>query len=102
MLLKLFRNKSGSPFVFCKHDGSPLPYDHINLRRFRPSQVQAGLDKIIRFHDLRHTYASHFVMNGGSIYTLQKLLGHREIETTMIYAHLDKEFMDKACKFVSF
>lgn len=102
VLLKRYRDKPEGPFVFCKLDGSPLPYDHINMRCFRPSQKKSGLDKIIRFHDLRHTYASHFVMNGGSIYTLQKLLGHKEIETTMIYAHLDKEFMEKACKFVSF
>lgn len=81
---------------------SPHPYFHINQRCLKPSQHEARLDKTIRFHHLRHTYTSHFVMNGGSIYTLQQLLGHREIETTMIYAHLDKEFMEKACKFVSF
>jgi integrase len=45
------------------------------------------------FHALRHTFASHFMMAGGNILTLQKLLGHATIEMTMIYAHLAPDFM---------
>ncbi len=40
------------------------------------------------FHDLRHTYASHFAMAGGDLFRLQKILGHRNIAMTMRYAHL--------------
>lgn len=40
------------------------------------------------FHDLRHTFASHWMMKGGDIYKLQKMLGHESVETTMKYAHL--------------
>ncbi len=39
-------------------------------------------------HILRHTFASHFIMNGGNILTLQKILGHSDIQMTMKYAHL--------------
>ena len=39
-------------------------------------------------HILRHTFASHFVMNGGGLKVLQECLGHEDIKTTMIYAHL--------------
>jgi len=39
-------------------------------------------------HVLRHTFASHFMMNGGSIVTLQRVLGHKSVKTTMQYAHL--------------
>lgn len=39
-------------------------------------------------HVLRHTYASHFMINGGDIITLQRLLGHSTITVTMRYAHL--------------
>lgn len=45
------------------------------------------------WHCLRHTYASTFVQSGGSILTLQKLLGHGDIKTTMVYAHLDDAFI---------
>ena len=45
-----------------------------------------------RFHDLRHTFASHYIMKGGSIAALQKILGHKGIKMTMRYAHLSNEF----------
>ncbi len=44
--------------------------------------------RYIVFHDLRHTFASHWVMNGGDVYKLQKILGHANIQMTMRYAHL--------------
>ncbi len=42
----------------------------------------------VRIHDSRHTYASLFMMNGGSLYDLKELLGHASIKTTERYAHL--------------
>lgn len=45
------------------------------------------------WHGLRHTGASHFIMAGGNILTLQKLLGHADLTMTMIYAHLAPDFM---------
>lgn len=45
---------------------------------------------------LRHTFASQFVINGGNILSLQKILGHRKIETTMIYAHLAPDHLRDA------
>lgn len=48
---------------------------------------RAGV-KEIRVHDLRHTYASHYVMSGGSLSDLQALLGHLTFEITRKYAHL--------------
>lgn len=52
-----------------------------------------------RTHVLRHTFASHFIMNGGNILTLQKVLGHSTIETTMRYAHLAPKHLLEAVKF---
>jgi hypothetical protein len=40
------------------------------------------------WHGLRHSFASHFMMSGGNILTLQKLLGHSDIKMTLIYSHL--------------
>ncbi|WP_278248833.1 tyrosine-type recombinase/integrase [Phytopseudomonas daroniae] len=39
-------------------------------------------------HVLRHTFASHFIQNGGNIVTLQRILGHSSLVMTMRYAHL--------------
>jgi len=42
----------------------------------------------VNFHTLRHTFASHYVMRGGSIVTLQAILGYSNIRTAMIYARI--------------
>jgi site-specific recombinase XerD len=42
-------------------------------------------------HDLRHTFASHMAMAGISIPVIKEFLGHSDIATTMIYAHLSPE-----------
>lgn len=47
-------------------------------------------------HILRHTFASHFIMNGGNILTLQKILGHATINMTMRYAHLAPDHLEEA------
>ncbi|WP_028467981.1 phage integrase [Neptunomonas japonica] len=50
-------------------------------------------------HVLRHSFASHFVMNGGNIVTLQRILGHSSVKTTMRYAHLCPDFLNDAIKY---
>lgn len=57
-------------------------------RRFKKYAEKAGLPERFTFHTLRHTFASWLVMKGVDLYTVQKLLGHASIETTMRYAHL--------------
>lgn len=52
-----------------------------------------------RTHILRHTFASHFVMKGGNLLTLQKILGHQSIVMTMRYAHLAPEHLNEAVKY---
>jgi len=47
-------------------------------------------------HILRHTFASHFMMNGGNIIALQQILGHASITQTMIYAHLSPDYLQNA------
>ena len=47
-------------------------------------------------HILRHSFASHFVINGGNILTLQKILGHADIHTTLKYAHLAPDHLQDA------
>ena len=55
----------------------------------------AGVKQVPRpWHGLRHSFASNFLLQGGSVLALQKILGHSKLETTMVYAHLSAEFVD--------
>lgn len=47
-------------------------------------------------HVMRHTFASHFMMNGGNILALQKILGHSSLQMTMRYAHLSPDHLAEA------
>ncbi|GKW03042.1 integrase [Pectobacterium carotovorum subsp. carotovorum] len=49
-------------------------------------------------HVLRHTFASHFMMNGGNILVLQRILGHTDIKMTMRYAHFAPDHLEEAIK----
>ena len=54
---------------------------------FENAVAEAKLDGL-HFHDLRHSFASWFVMRGGSLQALQTILGHQDIKMTLRYAHL--------------
>lgn len=47
-------------------------------------------------HALRHTFASHFMMAGGNIIVLQRILGHSDIRVTMHYAHFAPDHLEDA------
>ncbi|MEI7298259.1 tyrosine-type recombinase/integrase [Paraburkholderia tropica] len=65
------------------------------MSAFRDGVRRAGLTlpKGQLTHVLRHTFASHFMMNGGSILSLQRALGHHSLAMTMRYAHLSPEHL---------
>lgn len=64
------------------------------------SLKRAGITDF-KFHDLRHTFASHLVMNGETLVTVKELLGHKSIEMTMKYAHLAPDARENAIKRLS-
>lgn len=55
---------------------------------FKESLIAGKKKHYIVFHDLRHTFASHWVLSGGDIFKLKEILGHASIEMTMRYTHL--------------
>ncbi|KZZ10712.1 integrase [Oleibacter sp. HI0075] len=71
-----------------------------SLSAFRRALNESGIElpKGQAAHVLRHTFASHFMMNGGNILALQKLLGHSSLSMTMRYAHLSPDHMIEAVK----
>lgn len=59
-------------------------------------KVKPDLPRGQATHVLRHTFASHFMMNGGNIIALQQILGHATIQQTMAYAHLAPDYLQNA------
>lgn len=92
-------NKSNSPLI-CDEEGNRL-YERQVRRVHERVCVRVNL-KQIRVHDLRHTYASHYMMNGGSLSELQSLLGHSSPTMTLKYAHLAPGYLEKKASVVSF
>lgn len=68
---------------------------------FKQRLKDAGieLDRGQNTHILRHTFASHFIINGGNVLVLQKILGHSDIRMTMIYTHLTPNHLSEAVEF---
>lgn len=62
-------------------------------------RIKPDLPRGQAVHVLRHTFATHFMMNGGSIITLQRILGHSDIKQTMVYAHFAPDYLTDAIKF---
>ncbi|MCX8027653.1 MAG: site-specific integrase [Thermodesulfovibrionales bacterium] len=83
-----------SPYVFYNQK-TGKPYHPEIKRSFHSALKRAGI-KDFRFHDLRHTFASHLVMAGVDITTVSKLLGHKSITMTLRYSHLSPSHTKKA------
>jgi len=78
----------------------------VRRHHISPSSIQkvvadavrkAGIPKHASVHTLRHSFATHLLMNGVNIREVQELLGHKNVETTMIYTHVLRD-MSKAPK----
>jgi integrase len=92
-LLKRAGDKEG--YVFKSHLGNQLDTDGLRRALIKTAKA-AGLEGFTRVHDLRHTFNSLMQMKGVDPATMGRILGHKDIETTMIYTHQTQEHLKKS------
>jgi integrase len=84
---------ANNAFVFVQKNGKP--YNWIG-RAWRTAKRISGIQ--CRFHDLRHTFASHLVMNGVDLLTVKELLGHKTLAMVLRYAYLSSKHTQEAIR----
>jgi len=91
-LFRAYPHRLGTDLVFSSSRGGRI----VDVRTgFLNSCKRAELTDL-HFHDLRHTFASQFVMAGGDLYILKEILGHKSLAMTTRYSHLSPTYKIKA------
>ncbi len=90
------RPRGGSPFVFPSPSDPTRPRSR-NLGFWYRARREACIEDV-RLHDLRHTHASHAVMNGVPVPVVSRLLGHASVSMTLRYAHLGDRDVEAAAE----
>jgi integrase/recombinase XerD len=86
-LRSYLQDKNPESWLFLGWNRSP--YDSSSVREIlKKASRKAGLSKKAYPHMLRHSFATHLIQNGYSPLEVQPLLGHNDVNTTMIYLHL--------------
>jgi len=97
-LLSSMTPKEGNPYVFYgKVPGQPI----VEIKRAWGTILKRADIKDFRIHDLRHSFASFALKKGVPLVHVSKLLGHRNIATTMRYAHLELEQLKESTNIVN-
>lgn len=93
----LERSRPRSSYLFCKPTGERIGDPK---KAFAGACRRAGIEDF-RYHDLRHTYASWWVQDGGDLYRLSRILGHATLQMTARYGHLRTDDLHEELERVS-
>lgn len=91
---RLAARRKGGDVVFLNMRGSPLSRVSV-WKMIKTYAAEAGIEKNISPHTLRHTFATHLLEGGASLRAVQEMLGHADISTTQIYTHLDRAYLQE-------
>jgi integrase/recombinase XerD len=94
-LMKRLKKSSTADYIFPNAKNYKFHPDTVS-KKFKKAVRAAKLSEAIHFHTLRHSFASNLVRKGVSLYVVKELLGHEDISTTQIYAHLDNKALINA------
>ncbi|HTA88357.1 MAG TPA: tyrosine-type recombinase/integrase [Polyangiaceae bacterium] len=85
----LFTNERGGMYAESGRVFQEVLHRVLDAAAFLKIKKRGGKERrYVVFHDLRHTFASQWVMKGGDVFKLQRILGHQSVQMTMRYAHL--------------
>lgn len=84
--------KGNEDVLFLNRNGSALTRSMV-FRIVQLYAALAGVQRTISPHTFRHSFATHLLEGGANLRVIQQLLGHESIQTTEIYAHMDKSYL---------
>ncbi|MCR5483085.1 MAG: site-specific tyrosine recombinase XerD [Bacilli bacterium] len=86
----LMIKKDINNYIFLNNHGKQMTRQGV-FKMIKQECLKKGIKKDISPHTIRHTFATHLLLNGADLRIIQELLGHSDISTTQIYTHLTNE-----------